>query len=635
MADQVQYHLEKMVPELEDLQERGIFSETEIKAIVKARTAHEYRVHRIIPQKGDFLRYISYEDNLERLRRVRKKRLYGEKPKGDEKGKEGGLSSLSDYSILRRLHGLYSRMLKKFGGDPALWVQYFEWCKRTNSSKALAKNFARAIQLHPTNASFWIMAAAYEFEKNSNMQSARILLQRGLRINSESRKLWLEYFRLELLWIEKLRARRKILLAQGSQVHAEPLAPAPNAEESVTIPALEAENDSNDSPVAEVESKKEINATEQALAEVVIPRIIYRNAIKTIPEDLTVRLEFLKIYRSFDGTQKGCEEVYESLKEDFAREPAAIGALAARHLDGIAVDDPSYPGALKAAVVEFEESVKTSPTPAIWETYHSFLKGQLAAVDDKSLQTYLRKLLKHTLHRAHRTEAATEHMYLCWKDISLDEVGPLFGETLQRIPSAQLWLLFISMQKKADQRSLFEKAVGEVEKSGRCEVWIAYLNWINECGQELSDDDAAKVFLKALHLLPESATSIVTLYHEHLSRRGLSTGDALRKFYSTTVPYSHSSEFYLKCIELESPSRKRSHESSALDLKQLSHLRGLYDLAVRADDRNKIAWLEYCKFEIKIAKDVQKASQVYWRAQKSVKDTDDFEREWQAIKDSL
>ena len=55
------------------------------------------------------------------------------------------------------------------------------------------------------------MAASWEFEKNGNALSGRTLLQRGLRINGESKKLWLEYFRLELLYLEKLRERRKIL----------------------------------------------------------------------------------------------------------------------------------------------------------------------------------------------------------------------------------------------------------------------------------------------------------------------------------------------------------------------------------------------------------------------------------------
>jgi len=61
------------------------------------------------------------------------------------------------------------------------------------------------------------MAASWEFEKNGNALSGRTLLQRGLRINGESKKLWLEYFRLELLYLEKLRERRKILFGKTNE----------------------------------------------------------------------------------------------------------------------------------------------------------------------------------------------------------------------------------------------------------------------------------------------------------------------------------------------------------------------------------------------------------------------------------
>ncbi|KAI9090162.1 U3 small nucleolar RNA-associated protein 6-domain-containing protein, partial [Phlyctochytrium arcticum] len=221
-ADSVQFHLEKMVPELEDLQERGIFTTTEIKSIVKQRTAHEYRVHRIIPLKSDFLRYIAFEQNLERLRRKRRKRMglqednethEKKKQQNAENGQEGvvNVTGVSDYSIMRRIHGLYAKMLKKFSGDVDLWIQYLNWSISVNSSKALSMQFAKAIQLHPTKPVFWIMAAKWEFEKNNNVAAGRVLMQRGIRINPESQKLWAEYFKLELLWIERIKERRKVL----------------------------------------------------------------------------------------------------------------------------------------------------------------------------------------------------------------------------------------------------------------------------------------------------------------------------------------------------------------------------------------------------------------------------------------
>ena len=69
----------------------------------------------------------------------------------------------------------------------------------------------KALQLHPAASGLWSYAAAWEFEHNSNAAAARTLMQRGLRMCKTSQQLWLEYFRMELLYAHKLRTRRRIL----------------------------------------------------------------------------------------------------------------------------------------------------------------------------------------------------------------------------------------------------------------------------------------------------------------------------------------------------------------------------------------------------------------------------------------
>ena len=49
MADSVQKTLEKMIPELEDLQARGILEEHEVKEVVKRRRDFEYLLARRDP----------------------------------------------------------------------------------------------------------------------------------------------------------------------------------------------------------------------------------------------------------------------------------------------------------------------------------------------------------------------------------------------------------------------------------------------------------------------------------------------------------------------------------------------------------------------------------------------------------
>jgi U3 small nucleolar RNA-associated protein 6 len=64
--------LERMLPELEDLENRELFTREEIKEIVRKRRDFEYLLKRHSTLKVDYLRYVEYETQLEEFRRSRK-----------------------------------------------------------------------------------------------------------------------------------------------------------------------------------------------------------------------------------------------------------------------------------------------------------------------------------------------------------------------------------------------------------------------------------------------------------------------------------------------------------------------------------------------------------------------------------
>ena len=74
MAEEVQADLDRMVPALNDLQQRGVFTKEEIHAIVDRRRLSEYALRRRRPRKADYLRYLQQEMDLEKLRKLRVKR---------------------------------------------------------------------------------------------------------------------------------------------------------------------------------------------------------------------------------------------------------------------------------------------------------------------------------------------------------------------------------------------------------------------------------------------------------------------------------------------------------------------------------------------------------------------------------
>ncbi|KAH9069823.1 U3 small nucleolar RNA-associated protein 6-domain-containing protein [Lactarius deliciosus] len=198
--ERVQFQQEQMLAELKDLGEKGLFSSSEIKHILKKRTAFEMALVRRIPNKNDYLRYAAYEMGLEALRRKRAARL--KIPKSPP--------SISDYALTRRQFHIFERALQKFKSDVSLWLQYLRLAQREGARALAGRIAARAVQLHPRTPALYVLAAAHELA-HGGMGAARSLLLRGLRLNANSMEMWREYVRLELGFVEAVRRRWDLL----------------------------------------------------------------------------------------------------------------------------------------------------------------------------------------------------------------------------------------------------------------------------------------------------------------------------------------------------------------------------------------------------------------------------------------
>lgn len=297
MAEQVQSALDSMVAPLRDLMDRGIFSEEEIKTIVSRRREYEYLLRRRVARKADFLRYIEAEMALEKLRKLRTKRInQRQERKREEKvpdrKRNGGLP-IGDVHIIQLIHLLFVRVIRKFKSDVSLHLQHAAFAKDSKSYNKLNTIYTEALQVHPRNVELWIEAASYEFFGFTNpdtgevygggsMQGARVLMQRGLRINAASQDLWIQYFCLELHYIQKLRGRREILQLSSEQ-----------------------------------------NSKETFFTDAPIPTIVYKNAIDAIPCDVSFRMKFLDICSSFPQTDKIEQCITKSIEDDFSDKPEA------------------------------------------------------------------------------------------------------------------------------------------------------------------------------------------------------------------------------------------------------------------------------------------------------------------------
>ncbi|EST08094.1 U3 small nucleolar RNA-associated protein 6 [Kalmanozyma brasiliensis GHG001] len=171
--ERVQYQLERSVPQLQLLDENGVFTKEQLRSITTQRQTFEGRLLRRGPDKNDFLRYADFERNLADLINVKANRI--------------GLprSFYRDNAAAHTGHivAIYERLVLKFKYDVDAWQQYIAFAKSRKMRVVTGRVYARALSLHPNNVPLWLAAAAHELNDNASTTAARSLLQRALRLN--------------------------------------------------------------------------------------------------------------------------------------------------------------------------------------------------------------------------------------------------------------------------------------------------------------------------------------------------------------------------------------------------------------------------------------------------------------------
>jgi U3 small nucleolar RNA-associated protein 6 len=418
MAERVNLQIEQMVMELSNQQR--IFSESETKEIVRKRTDLEYKINRMQPKLQDFEVYIAYEIQLELLRSKRAKRLKIKK---------------SDPTIVKRIHYLYQRALAKFKFNESLWVKYFEFAKQANSTRLLGKIFAQAIRLHPKKPIFWIMAAAWEFEENANINGARVLLQRGLRLNSDELALWKEYFRLEVMYLKKLSMRNDIIMggadnsneiaqndsenereagnsSQGPQDESENVVVAGDFEniDGVVLETLDNEGDSK------IESDHEITL-ESAISEALVPKAVFQNGVNT-HSSKKFALELFSIACEY-RIEALCKHIEGYLLSAFENDFEVKDLICRQYLIGVDKNCENYPVSLQSCIERYEEFL--SGPSHLWQLYYRFLKSEQMSAVEENLVQFFKIYTCKCLESVSNLDCCSLEMYLDWINMSAED----------------------------------------------------------------------------------------------------------------------------------------------------------------------------------------------------------------------
>ena len=287
-SDKARFYLEQSVPELHELAAKKIFSREEINSITKKRSDFEHKLNARGSRPSDYARYAEYEMNLESLRRKRVKRL--------------GVKT-TNHTGERRIFFVLDRATKKFQGDIGLWMQYINYARKQRSNKKVSQILTSVLRLHPTKVELWIYAANYAMEDRGDITEARSYMQRGLRFCKKDERIWIEYARLEMIYISKIVGRRQILGLddQRDQQEDESRIKELNGD-VVALPAITAEDiDPHKRPSADVdqEALEKLSASPALLG--AIPTAIFAAAMKDFKDSNKLCHQFFDMVAEFNN----------------------------------------------------------------------------------------------------------------------------------------------------------------------------------------------------------------------------------------------------------------------------------------------------------------------------------------------
>ncbi|XP_035618637.1 U3 small nucleolar RNA-associated protein 6 homolog isoform X2 [Oncorhynchus keta] len=565
MAEIVQQRIENRIPELEQLERVGLFSKKEVKSMLKRATALEYKLHRLIITKVDFIAYIQYEINVLELIKKRRSRI-GYQFKREE----------IEYSIISRINNIFRRATTKWKDDVQLWLSHIAFCKKWNTKVQLSKVFSSMLAIHPEKPALWIMAAKSELEDRNLSESARHLFLRALRFHPESKKVYQEYFRMELLHAEKLRKQQKEL--------------------------EQAEMD-----VGEYEFSPEIMSGKLA-------ELVYRDATGKI-QGADFILSLLTIAAIFDFTKELQDTIIQDLQSKYTDDSLTWDFMAKRELEATVGEELQTAKGRASDITRreerccqvYEEGLKSLNTEAMWACYVSFcLERFKRKTNVQELKEKRQERLLAVLQRAHDSSMLKEEFYKNWLQVLLssgdsEQTAAVAMAATQRYrQSVDVWCLALQTMVHLGSGAtgkLFQDALKHVNPKLQVEWSMT----------SQSPEETEALFQRGLlSVVPAVSMEIKEKYLDWSYRAG-GYKKARKTFTSLQESRPFSKAFFTRMIQME-----KNQETP-----KMSNLRDFYERALREfGSTDDDLWLEYIREELGPSGQPENCGMIHWRAMK-------------------
>ncbi|OEL26508.1 hypothetical protein BAE44_0012475 [Dichanthelium oligosanthes] len=725
MADTVQYRLERMTDELDDLERRGLFTRAELADVVRRRRDFEFRLRRHSPLRQDFLDYIAYELRIDSLRNLRKRAIIraAASESDDSDDEDGGSKrnkrknrgrgkkwkkSISDVAGVLRVLDLYRMATVRFKGDLDLWFRYLEFCrdKRHGRMKQVApspptahqsipfciifpfslpcsfgqKTFtyircwqalmlyvlalvffpqvlAQAIRFHPKVPGLWIYAAAWEFDLNLNVAAARALMQSGLRSCPESEDMWIEYLRMELTYLNKLKARKAALGEDVKMLQKSDSDAGHWKEENkeLFMPLNEQDDEGPEDSkrlAGDALEQKEDLFWRQGL---LIIQTIYQGAVEALPSSLTLRKKFLEILNSVDlaHSEELKIEVLDGLKKDFSHCEdywdwfARLQLTNSNNSNSLSGKDALSNKLNKSIQVNavYDEAVRRLPTSKMYSLYAKFWMDVLYPDREDSIASFqnsefdaseftssILKVYESAESCGCLTEdLACQYVSLCLKLERLEEAKNL-AERLCNGPlsnAANLWSLRASMEINSFATATGSSPFSKENLSSLFDLFNTVLSKLPITQTEGLWHMAMKLFSREkIYFEKLVKCAMLSLSLAGGSDSGASVSSAIVGWYLQRDGMKQARKVYKRFLALPRPSLKlfqycielEASLASLGDNGALANARKLYDSAIDHYPQERELWRNYYNLELKVGTS-ETANAVYWRARKVLSDS--------------
>uniref|UniRef100_A0A0E0CHN1 Suppressor of forked domain-containing protein n=1 Tax=Oryza meridionalis TaxID=40149 RepID=A0A0E0CHN1_9ORYZ len=637
MADAVQYRLERMSDELDDLERRGLFTRAELAEVVRRRRDFEFRLRRRSPFRSDFLDYIAYELRLDALRDLRKRAIIRATPdttdhdadatdndsskkkkKKRNKGKANKWKkSVSDIAGVLRVLDIYRMATVRYKGDLDLWFRYLEFCRDKR----------HAIRYHPKVPGLWIYAAAWEFDQNLNVAAARALMQTGLRSCPESEDMWIEYLRMELTYLNKLKAR-KVALGEDVKTLQKKNNDAStwkeeNKELFMSLNEQDEGPEESGSQGVALEGKEDLFWQQGLL----IIQTIYHGATEALPSSLTLRKKFLEILNSVDlaHSDELKVEVMDDLKKEFSDSEDYWDWLARLQLSDSTSSSnlnrkEALSNKLNKSIQVYDEAVRRLPTSRMYSLYAKFWMGVLFADTEDSISLF------------HGGEFDASGFTSCILKVYQNaESSGCLTEDL----ACQYVSLYLRLGGLEEAPGRLEEARNLAKKLCNGPLSHAADLWNLRASIEmksLATSTGSSSFSK------ENLSSLFDLFNVALPKLPIPEAEEL--WHTAMKLFSHEKVYFeklVKCAMLSLSSAGGSGCGASVSsavvgwilqrdgikqarkmYKSLVNARKLYDSALDLYSQERELWRNYYSMELKVGTS-ETANAIYWRARKRIK----------------